>query len=171
MKKSTSKTKSTQRKPHKRGVTLVEVAIGLTISTLIGSVSYNKLLKQRPDLMVNQVTTDLVSELRLARAQAISENARAVVSISDTGITTEVDSDGDGAITNVERRHTGFSYKEVNIARSQTTQVAFTGSGRFVQNNAAGDLSTETITVSTPDSRKRRVITIYSNGQTKTATL
>lgn len=158
----------TKKEYHrKKGFSIIEAAIGITIFTLVSSISYNQFLNQRPDMAINKVAWQLMSELRLARATAIAQNTRAVVTLAGERLSIKTDQNGDGLYSEFEHKHVNFISEGITFTRSQTDQVAFTGSGRFIKNTEAGPLSFETITLSHPETRNRWTITIYSNGQVK----
>ena len=162
----------TNKPIRKRGATIAELMIVVSIFLICVSLILTNFSKQNSIESLNTVTWEITSNFKLARKQAIAQNTRCYVSMHDHGMQVRADSDNDGIIKVNEVNDIKFASPSVRVERtSNKGPMAFTGSGRFVQASSENDynvpLNYERFRLTHPDTTQVKYVTVYSNGALK----
>ncbi|PSL15856.1 type IV fimbrial biogenesis protein FimT [Marinobacterium halophilum] len=132
---------------HEQGLTLIELLIVLLIVGILSSIALPSFVNQIERGRIEAATDDLVSALRLARSEAIQQNARVLVVGADGGGNPDADrnyangwavrlQDAEGVVDDADellRVYEGFP--EGVACAACSGEVVFNGMGEAITNS------------------------------------
>ncbi|MFH2013087.1 MAG: GspH/FimT family protein [Pseudomonadota bacterium] len=171
---------------EKSGFTLIEVLVVVAIIGIVGIIGGTVIISWIPTIRVNSAARDLVSEMQLARMNAVSERNDYVITFDTTTHQYKVydDGDNDGAevselikTIDVDSKYRGiqFGYVAGEIGTSGTAiaasvtfsslNVTFEPNGKANKNGSIYLIPTEDIRPRRRD--RQRAITVIQTGRIK----